>query len=57
MADVSLQHIKKVYPHSESKKKKKGQPEKRPTFRSRRRVFWQSRISTWRSATGSSSCW
>ncbi|MDY3985255.1 ABC transporter ATP-binding protein [Dysosmobacter sp.] len=29
MADVSLQHIKKVYPHSESKKKKKGQPEKK----------------------------
>ncbi|MDO4315545.1 MAG: sn-glycerol-3-phosphate ABC transporter ATP-binding protein UgpC [Oscillospiraceae bacterium] len=29
MADVSLQHIKKVYPNSESKKKKKGAPEKK----------------------------
>ena len=29
MADVSLKHIKKVYPNSESKKKKKGEPEKK----------------------------
>ena len=29
MANVSLQHIKKVYPHSEPKKKKKGEPEKK----------------------------
>ena len=29
MADVSLKHIKKVYPNTESKKKKKGEPEKK----------------------------
>ncbi|MDY3051614.1 MAG: sn-glycerol-3-phosphate ABC transporter ATP-binding protein UgpC [Ndongobacter sp.] len=29
MADVSLKHIKKVYPHSERKKKKKGEQEKK----------------------------
>ena len=29
MANVSLQHIKKVYPNSETKKKKKGEPEKK----------------------------
>ena len=29
MANGSLQHIKKVYPHSEPKKKKKGEPEKK----------------------------
>ena len=29
MADVSLKHIKKVYPNSESKKKKKGEAEKK----------------------------
>ena len=29
MANVSLQHIKKVYPNTESKKKKKGEPEKK----------------------------
>ena len=29
MANVSLQHIKKVYPNSEPKKKKKGEPEKK----------------------------
>ena len=29
MADVSLKHIKKAYPNTESKKKKKGEPEKK----------------------------
>ena len=29
MASVTLKHIKKIYPHSESKKKKKGEPEKK----------------------------
>ena len=29
MASVTLKNIKKVYPHSESKKKKKGEPEKK----------------------------
>ena len=29
MANVSLQHIKKVYPNTESKKKKKGESEKK----------------------------
>lgn len=29
MADVSLKHIKKVYPHSDLKKKKKGAPERK----------------------------
>ena len=29
MASVTLKHIKKIYPHSEPKKKKKGEPEKK----------------------------
>ena len=29
MASVTLKHIKKIYPHSEQKKKKKGEPEKK----------------------------
>ena len=29
MASVTLKNIKKVYPHRESKKKKKGEPEKK----------------------------
>ena len=29
MASVTLKNIKKVYPHSETKKKKKGGPEKK----------------------------
>lgn len=40
MAEVILKNIKKIYPHQEPKKKKKGEPEKRTTSRSRRRAFW-----------------
>ena len=29
MASVTLKNIKKVYPHSEPKKKKRGEPEKK----------------------------
>ena len=29
MASVTLKHIQKIYPHSEPKKKKKGEPEKK----------------------------
>ena len=55
MANVSLQHIKKVYPNTESKKKKKGEPEKKSNLQVK--ASWRYRISTWRSPTGSSSCW
>ena len=54
MAEVSLRHIKKVYPNME--KKKKGESEKKTNLKVTE-AFLLYRILTWRSGTRSSSYW